>query len=177
MRFALSAVGLVLGLILSGCNSGSDAASASPSGWKEFAPEQEKFSVRMPGDPAPLVGNDMSDSKAWTADGGNLVYLIRYKQLDPSIEHDQRLIEETFDTEFETMGITENLYDLEQKKELSVAGVSGREIVGTTADKKTKRIRICVAGGRLYRVEVTGANSAVASPDAEAFFNSLKIGR
>ena len=104
--------------------------------------------------------------------------MIRYKQLDPSIEHDQRLIEETFDTEFETMGITENLTDLDQKKELSVAGVSGREIIANTADKKTKRMRICIAGGRLYRVEVTGANSAaVASPDAEAFFNSLKIGR
>jgi hypothetical protein len=178
MRFALAAVGLVLALILNGCNSGSDSASASPSGWKEFAPEQEKFSVRMPGDPAPVAGNDMSDSKAWTADGGNLVYLIRYTQLsDPSIDQDQRRIEDTFDNTFDTMGITENLTDLDQKKELSVAGVSGREIIGTTADKKTKRIRLCVAGGRLYRVEVTGANSAVASPDAEAFFNSLKIGR
>jgi hypothetical protein len=178
MRFALAAVGLILALVSSGCNSGSDAASASPSGWKEFAPEQEKFSVRMPGDPAPLAGNDMSDSKAWTSDGGNLRYLIRYTQLsDPSIDKDQRRIEETFDNAFDTMRITEKLDDLDQKKELSVAGVAGREIIGTTADKKTKRIRLCVAGGRLYRVEVTGANSAVASPDAEAFFNSLKIGR
>ena len=72
MRFALAAGGLVLALVLSGCNSGSDAASASSSTWKEFAPEQEKFSVRMPGDPAPVAGNDMSDSKAWTSDGGNL---------------------------------------------------------------------------------------------------------
>jgi hypothetical protein len=176
MRFALAAVGLVLALVSSGCNSGSDGAS--PSGWKEFAPEQEKFSVRMPGDPAPVASNDMSDSKAWTSDGGNLRYLIRYTQLsDPSIDKDQRRIEETFDNTFDTMGITENLTDLDQKKELSVAGVSGREIIGTTADKKTKRIRLCVAGGRLYRVEVIGANSAVASPDAEAFFNSLKIGR
>jgi hypothetical protein len=182
MRLALASIGLVLSLIPVGCSKSFDSAAASsgatPSGWKEFAPEQDKFAVRMPGDPALRAGNDMSDTKTWTSDGGNLVYLIQYTQLsDPSIEQDQRRIEDTLDNTFDTMEIKENLANLEQKKAVSLAGASGREIEGTTPDKKVKRIRLCIAGGRIYRAEVTGTKDAVDAPDAEAFFNSLKIVR
>jgi hypothetical protein len=181
MRLALASIGLMAALISSGCNKEADSAGSSgalPSGWKEFAPEQEKFSIRMPGDPVLQPGNDAANTKVWTVDGGNLKYLIRYTPLsDPSIEQDLRRTEEAFDNTFDTIGITDNLDNLDQSKNVSVAGVAGREIDGTTADKKSKRIRLCVAGGRLYRIEVTGTKEAVTSPDAEVFFNSLKIGR
>src|SRR5438105_4524962 len=101
MRFALASIGFVLMLASVGCNKGSDASASggtSSSGWKEFAPEQDKFSVQMPGDPALQPSNDMSGTKTWSVDGGNLTYLVRYTPLsDPAIEQDQTRIEEAFD--------------------------------------------------------------------------------
>ncbi|HKD36308.1 MAG TPA: hypothetical protein VKB78_05890 [Pirellulales bacterium] len=179
MRLALLSLGIGLIAISGGCNSGSDTANASSggssTGWKEFAPEGEHFSIKMPGDPKPLSG-DMSDTKGWTADGGNLVYKIRYTPLaDPSIEKDQGKVENQYDLTFDTIGIKDGLEGLQQTKSISFAGNIGREIVGVTADKKFDRIRLCIVGGRLYRADLIGSNEAVDSGDAKVFFDSLKI--
>jgi hypothetical protein len=94
---------------------------------------------------------------------------------DPSIEKDQGKVEDQFDITFSTIGTTDGLEDLEQTKSVSFAGNIGREIVGTTADKKVDRIRLCIAGGRMYRADLIGTKEAVDSGDAKLFFDSLKI--
>jgi hypothetical protein len=82
-----------------------------------------------------------------------------------------------FDVFAETLPTTDGIDIEDVKKQINFAGVSGREIDGATADKKSIRIRIGVIGGRRYRADVTGTSEAVNSPDAEVFFNSLKVAR
>ena len=118
----------------------------------------------------------MSETKGWTANGANLVSIIRYRPLsDPSIEQNQSNVEKEFDTVFDTVAITDGLKDVEQQKSVSFSGNIGREIEGTTADGKIDRIRLCIVGGRMYRGDVTGTKEAVESGDAKLFFDSLKI--
>jgi hypothetical protein len=178
MRFALLSLALCVILVTTGCNSGSDSANASSgnsTGWREFAAEGDHFSIKMPGDPKPIAA-DMSWTNGWTADGGNLLYKIRYKPLpDPSIEKDQGKVEEQYELTFDTIGIKDGLEDLQQTKSISFAGNIGREIVGTTSDEKFDRIRLCIVGGRMYRGDVIGSKEAVDSGDAQIFFDSLKI--
>lgn len=178
MRFALLSLAVSLMLVATGCSGGSDSASASSggsSGWKEFTPEGDHFSVKLPGDPKPLPP-DMSETKGWTANGANLVCIIRYRPLaDPSIEQNQSNVEKEFDTIFDTIAITDGLKDLEQQKSVSFSGNIGREIEGTTADGKVDRIRLCIVGGRMYRGDAIGTKEAVESGDAKLFFDSLKI--
>ncbi|HEY2146551.1 MAG TPA: hypothetical protein VGH32_01355 [Pirellulales bacterium] len=178
MRAALLSLSVSLILTASGCSGGSDSANASSggsSGWREFAPEGDHFSIKMPGDPKPLPP-DMSETKGWTANGANLVSIIRYRPLsDPSIEQNQSNVEKEFDTVFDTIAITDGLKDVEQQKSVSFSGNIGREIEGTTADGKIDRIRLCIVGGRMYRGDVTGTKEAVESGDAKLFFDSLKI--
>jgi hypothetical protein len=183
MRIALGYCGLVAALTLCGCGkTGSESASGSsvtaPSGWKEVELDDGKFTIKTPGEPVSLTNRDASATKAWGVVAPNLSYSIRYTELpDPNAVADQDKIEAMFDDFAETLPITDGIDVQEVKKQISFAGVSGREIDGTTADKKSIRIRICVVGGRRYRADVTGANEAVNSPDAEVFFNSLRIAR
>jgi hypothetical protein len=180
MRRLLESFGLLVLLAICGCNndgSGSAAAS-SGGGWKDFEPEQAKFTIKMPGDPAPLPKPDASIANIWGSSAGNLSYSIRYNELfDPDTAKDQDKIEGIFDDIYSSIGIKEQLDDRVQKRQINFGGIAGREIDGTTPDKKSTRIRMCVSGGRLYRADVTGPKEAVDSPDAEVFFNSFKVGR
>ncbi len=172
--------GLLILSVLCGCNSdgSGSAAASSGGGWKNFEPEQAKFTIKMPGDPAPLPKPDASVANIWGSSAGNLNYSVRYTELtDPGLAQDQDKIEAIFDDIYGTIGLTEKLDDREQKRQINFGGIAGREIDGTTPDKKATRIRMCVSGGRLYRADVTGPKDAVDSPDAEVFFNSFKVGR
>jgi hypothetical protein len=183
MRIALRYCGLVVVLTLSGCGkSGSESASgssvAAPSGWKETELDDGKFTIKTPGEPISLPNRDASATKAWGVVAPNLNFAIRYTELpDPNAVADQDKIDAMLDDFAETLPITGGIDVQEVKKQINFAGVSGREIDGTMADKKSIRIRICVVGGRFYRADVTGTGEAVNSPDAEVFFNSLKIAR
>jgi hypothetical protein len=180
MRRMFASCGLAVLLAVCGCNKDGDSAAASSGGggWKDFEPEQAKFTIKMPGEPAPLPKPDPAVANIWGSSGGNLSYSIRYTDLtDPSVAQNQDKIEGIFDDIYGTIGLTEQLDNREQKKQLNFGGVSGREIDGTTSDKKSTRIRMCISGGRLYRADVTGPKEAVDSPDAEVFFSSFKVGR
>jgi hypothetical protein len=180
MRWLFAFGGLAVLLAVCGCSKdGADSASASSGGgWKDFEPEQAKFTIRMPGEPAPLPKPDPAVANIWGSSEGNLSYSIRYTALsDPGMAQNQDKIEQIFDDIYNSIGLTDQLDNREQKKQLNFGGVSGREIDGTLPDKKAIRIRICVSGGRIYRADVTGPRESVDSPDANAFFNSFKVGR
>ncbi len=175
-------VGFSLLILLTLCGCGSDgagsAAASSGGGWKDFEPEQAKFTIKMPGDPAPLPKPDSTVANIWGSSAGNLSYSVRYTELtDPGLAQNQDKIEEIFDDIYGTIGLTEGLDNREQKRQINFGGIAGREIDGTTPDKKATRIQMCISGGRLYRADVTGPKDAVDSPDAEVFFSSFKVGR
>ena len=180
MHRSLACFSLIVLSAIFGCsNDGSGSAAASSGGgWKDFEPEQAKFTIKMPGDPAPPKQKpDPSISGIWESTAGNLSYSIRYTDLfDPSVTKNQDKIEQIYDDIYNSIGLTDGLDNRDQKRQ-NFGGVAGREIDGTTTDKKATRIRIGIAGGRLYRADVTGPKEAVDTPDAEAFFNSFKIGR
>jgi hypothetical protein len=179
MRRSLACCSLIVVAAICGCsNDGSGSAAASSGGeGKNFEPEQAKFTIKMPGDPAPLPKPDPGISNIWGSTAGNLSYSIRYTDLfDPSVTQNQDKIEQIYDDIYNSIGLTDGLDNRDQKRQ-NFGGVAGREIDGTTPDKKATRIRIGISGGRLYRADVTGPKEAVDSPDAEAFFNSFKVGR
>ena len=64
---------MVFVLLVAGCGKGgADSASGAGAGpstaatgsWKEFDPEQGKFTIKLPGDPQPLPGNGAA-AKVW----------------------------------------------------------------------------------------------------------------
>jgi hypothetical protein len=179
MRRLIESFGLLVLLMICGCSSdGSGSTATSSGGWKDFEPEQAKFTIKMPGDPAPLPKPDAAVANIWGSSAGNLSCSVRYTELtDPSLTQNQDKIEEIFDDVYSTIGLTEGLDNREQKRQVNFGGIAGREIDGTTPDKKATRIRMCIAGGRLYRADVTGSKEAVDSSAAEEFFNSFKVGR
>lgn len=182
MRIALGYCGIVVAVTLCGCGTAGSgppgSGGAAPTGWKEYELDDGKFAVKMPGDPIAMPSRDASATKAWSVSAGNLSYTIRYTELpDPGAVSDQDKIDALYDDFANTLPITDGIDIEEVKKQINFGGVSGREIDGTIADKKSIRVRIGVVGGRFYRAEVTGAVEAVNSPDAEVFLNSLKIAR
>lgn len=186
MRFALACSALSLLLLAAGCGHSSDGSSAASSkaGWKEFDPEKGKFSVSMPGDPQPISPTEMAGmSHVWGTTAGNLTYRVGYQDLSlDDSSPDQHALDERFDTYIETIGARESVDARDPRRPASVANTSGAEfsvtVPGKTpADKQVRRVQLCVAGGRMYRLDVTGPADVVASADADVFFNSLKIAR
>ncbi len=183
MRFALACSALTLLLLAAGCGHSSDANSGSSAnaGWKEFDPEKGKFSVSLPGDPQPLSGLEMAGmTRAWGATAGNLTYRVGYQELSlDDSSPDQSAMDQRFDTYIDTLSEREGV-DLrpgEGRRPTSVAHTSGAEFTVTTPDKQARRVQLCIAGGRMYRIDVTGPTEAVTGADADVFFNSLKIAR
>lgn len=177
MPRALICCGLLA--LIAGCNQGSaDSPSSGDTdsgAWKDFGPEKDRFSVRMPGVPKPQT-NPEGLSQAWASEAGGVTYRIGYKELfDPSVSDDLAKSEAFFDTFTDTLKFAQETEVVEEKKHINIAGGPGREIVGTTPDKKLRRIRITLAGGRYYQIDVAGTKEAVNSPDVEVFFNSLKL--
>ncbi len=179
MRCALLGFGLLLLGLFCGCNKDGGettaAASATPGEWKVFSPEGEKFSIKMPGDPTPQPIHDGTNSKAWAIQAGGDNYGIRSTAVDEMIGNDLTKTENYFDVFSQTLPIEEGTEVLAEKKPISVAGVTGREIEGLTADKKYKRLRICIAGGRFYQIMATGSKGSVNSPEVEVYFDSFKV--
>ena len=83
---------------------------------------------------------------------------------DPASVQNQDQIEKNFDDLADVMPVTDLIAIDEQKKQISFAGVPGREIDGTTLDKKSIRMRLCIVGDRRYCAAVTGSKDAVNSP-------------
>ena len=159
MRVAIGYCGLAALLILGGCSAkeSSDSPTAANSGTtsmaivKEFNPEQGKFTIKMPGDPT-LEPADGSAAKAWSSHSGPLSFSIGYTTVgDSGSTPTEDQIKQDFDNISATLPITEKIVVTDEKTPITVAGVSGREIDGTTSDKKATRIRLCVVGNRRYR--------------------------
>lgn len=175
MKRALVCGGLMSLMLLCGCWKKAATTGPSSPGWSGFDPEQGKFAVAMPGTPKeqPLVG---SDGKMWTSNADGLTYSVSYEvlQVPPGTsESDQA--EQIMDNEVNFMvKTTQGAVLAGEKKPLMVGTLPGREVdieIGGTA---MRRIRMCLAGNRLYLVEVSGPKEKVTGPDVTSFLDSFK---
>ncbi len=177
MKFAFACVAVCALLTSVGCGRSSDAGG-TVAGWKEFDPEAGKFSIKMPGDAAPLKSWEMAGMKAWGAKAGDVTYRVGYQELPMDFgAPDQARTDQMFDNYLGTLNITEDVNVHEPRKAANVAQVAGAEITVETPDKKFRRIAMCISGGRIYRADVTGSADAITGADPSLFFNSFKIGR
>ncbi len=171
--------GWVALLALAGCSKTSSSAATGT--WNDFDPESGKVSIRMPGEPKPILAGELKDinaARGWFVESGPVTYRLSYRELSPSSKVvDQDQIEGNFDDFREMLPIVENVKKLKEKKPLSVAKVSGRELDVVTKDGKSQRIQICISGGRFYRADITGPEDAINNVDGEMFFNSFTVGR
>lgn len=173
MKRALLFGGLVGLMLLFGCGKKSDAGP-SGAGWTGFDPEHGKFSLAMPGTPTekPLNG---SAGKSWTSTADGLTYTVRYAELQiPDASADTDKAEQWMDNEVEFLLTIEGGTLTGQTKPLMVGGQPGREVVIDVDGKTVRRIRMCVAGNRLYRVEVSGPKDKVGTPEVNSFLDSFR---
>jgi len=179
MTRSLAYCGLVGLLLFCGCGKAAKeggaggGTSATNSGeWKTFDPEQGKFSVLMPGTPEEARVKGGVTGKQWSAQADGLTYTIHYEVLNksPSAEEAERLI----DNEVDVLPFALNATKVGDDPKL-VGGQSGRELAFELKDKTRLRLRICVAGGRMYSLEATGTKELVNSINANTFLDSLKL--
>ena len=166
-------VGLVL---LCGCGKKSDAGP-SGAGWTGFDPEHGKFSLAMPGTPTENP-SDGSAGKSWSSSADGLTYTISYAELQtPEASADTDKVEQWMDNEVDIMLTIERGTLTKQQKPLMVGGQPGREVDIDVDGKTVRRIRMCVAGNRLYRVEVSGPKDKVFTPEVDSFLDSFKAAK
>lgn len=176
MKRALILGGLFGLILLSGCF-GKSASGPSSAGWSGFDPEKGKFTVAMPGTPTEKPNKEGSgDSWSSTADG--MTYSVSYQQLNlPAGAADTDQAERVMDNEVTYVDTIEGGTITGQKKPLVVGGEPGRELDVDVDGKTMRRIRMCVAGDRLYKVEVSGPKDKVASSDADSFLDSFRVSK
>ncbi len=176
--------GLVSGMLLlggcSGSGSGKNGETGSTGGvaeWKTFDPDHGKFSVELPGTPEVQPGGNARE-KQWTVESGGVKYSIRYMDLradgPANAEWAQRQIEVRLDT-FLMESSAQRKVEIDKRIELG--GQSGLEVVFDLPDKSRNRLWICVAGTRMYWLQVSGTKDLVNSVTISRFPNSFKIGR
>jgi hypothetical protein len=142
--------GGLMGLMLV-CGCGKKASSGpNAAGWSGFDPEQGKFSVAMPGTPTekPLKG---LAGKAWTSTADGLTYSVGYEALQvPAGATGTDQVEAWMDNDVDVLLIREGGTLTGQTKPLMVGSLPGREVDIDVDGKTVRRIRMCVAGDRLY---------------------------
>jgi hypothetical protein len=177
----LAVCGLVGLLLLSGCGKGTkegaDGANASSNSdeWTTFDPEQGKFTVLMPGTPVEQRSKGVYVGKKWTLDADGLTYTIRYDGLSKSTAApDENATEIMIGDAVDLLPFDLNATKVGDDTKL-VGGQPGRELVFEFRNKTRRRLRVCVASGRMYWLEVTGTKELVNSINANTFLDSLKL--
>ena len=169
-------LGGLMGLMLL-CGCGRKAVSGpSAAGWSGFDPEQGKFAVAMPGTPKeePLIG---SDGKMWTSEADGLTYSVSYEVLQiPNGTAETDKAQQLMDNEVEVfVKTTQGATLTGEKRTLMVGSIPGREVDVEIGGTTLRRIRMCIAGNRLYQVQVSGPKEKVGTPDVDSFLDSFRV--
>jgi hypothetical protein len=176
MKRVLVLGGLMGLMLVCGCGKKSTAGPTA-AGWSGFDPEQGKFSVAMPGTPTetPLKN---SPGKVWTSSADGLTYSVQYAELAmPEGSAGTDKVEAYMDDEVSWLMTTQGGSFAGEKKPLMVGGQPGRETDIDINGKTLRRIRMCIAGNRLYSVEVSGPPDKVATPEVDSFLDSFKVAK
>jgi hypothetical protein len=175
-RVLVFAFGFFAIALLNGCG-GSSTSGPTGSGWTGFDPENGKFTVAMPGTPAEKAMTE-SIGKRWVSTADGITYTVGYDQLRlPAGTADTDQAEQYMDNEVSTMQMLDTGKFSGEKKPLVVGGVPGREDDFELDGNKLRRIRMCVSGDRLYKVEITGPKDKVSSADADQYLESFRVSK
>jgi len=176
MKRVLVLSGMLGLLLMFGCGKKSDAGPTGP-GWSGFNPDNGKFTVAMPGTPEEksMLG---SIGKEWTSSADGLTYTVSYQELQlPPGTSDTDQAERQLDMEEDALVTLQGGKFMRDKKPLIVGGVPGREVDIDVDGKNMRRIRMALAGNRLYQIELSGPSDKVASGDADSFLDSFRVGK
>jgi hypothetical protein len=167
---------LLAAALLNGCGGGS-ASGPTGSGWTGFDPDNGKFTIAMPGKPVETTTTEPISTR-WTTTADGVTYSVGYDKLTiPSGTADTDQAEQYMDNEEDTMRTLEGGKFLPDIKPLVVGGVPGREVDVEPEPNKLRRIRMCVSGDRLYKVEISGPKDKVGTADATQFLDSFRIAK
>jgi hypothetical protein len=175
MKRVLVFSGLMGLMLLCGCGKKANSGPTGP-GWTGFDPEQGKFSVAMPGTPEEKSLPEAT-GKVWTSTADGLTYSVQYKvQEFPNGTPESDAVVQIMDGDVQWSVTTKGGTIIGEPKTLSVGGQTGREVViddGNTL----RRIRMCVAGDRLYSVTVSGPKDKVGTPEVDSFLDSFRLAK
>jgi hypothetical protein len=182
MEGPMRRVGTVLGLLFlaslaSGCNN--DGVLVDGAQWQEFAPDDGRFKVQLPGIPAPqsqsMIGTTMN---LFSLEGPELMYGIGYADMpivglerESAAQIDQRL-------NGAVQGSVNNIKaKLTRQGSIALAGkYPGKEYEANLPDGRgIIRSRIYFVSKRLYMLMVAGKPNLVMSGDTNKFFGSFQI--
>ncbi|HWB49101.1 MAG TPA: hypothetical protein VG651_08325 [Stellaceae bacterium] len=146
-----------------------EASAAPPPGWTAFQSDEGRFSIDLPAEPK-VLKNSGGDVQ-FEVDRGESGYLVEYtdgsqlKDADPKdvLDLAQRRVLQALGGKLS--GTTPK----------TVNGNPGREIDFTTKEGKAGRVRVFVAGTRLYQVWFLGPKGEEAKPDIDRFLDSFRV--
>jgi hypothetical protein len=173
-RAVLSAVVVCLGL------AGARADDAAQ--WKEYASDEGRFTVKMPGTPkkskTPIdaPGGKTLDQHQFLIDKGNLAYLVAYQD-DPNLKNvNEETAQKVLDAARDAVpkALDGKLLDTRKiKLDDKHLGVEFR--VEVASIKGVYRSRIYVVGERIYQITVVGPKEVTSSKESDAYLDSLKL--
>ncbi|HEX3998602.1 MAG TPA: hypothetical protein VHX65_08645 [Pirellulales bacterium] len=175
MKRALLISGMLGLMLMLGCWKKAESGPSAP-GWSGFNPDNGKFTVAMPGTPTetPLGTN----GKMWTSSSDGMTYSVSYQELQlPPGTSDTDQAEQQLDAEEETYLTLQEGKHTGDRKPLIVGGVPGREVDIDIDGKTIRRVRMALAGNRLYMIEVSGPKDKVNAADTDAFLDSFRVGK
>jgi hypothetical protein len=146
--------------------------------WKEFASQEGRFKVLMPGTPK----QDKFDTESDFGKGvlymnsiavGKTMYGANYCDFPAEIK--KAPIKQVFDSSRD--GAVANMQGkLAGEKDIKLGDYPGREIqIDVAGGKQLFRARVYLVDQRLYQVVVMGTKEAATSKDADKFLDSFKL--
>jgi hypothetical protein len=157
-----------------------DDPSGPPSGWTEYSPKDQSFTVQVPGGGRRserertmlLKGNRLKVNVLQVEPKGGPTYSAATVLMSPRVARSMpphERIESLRDAFVDDAKGT-----VKDTKDINQGRVAGKEYTVETA-AGTMRLRLYAAGGRLYVASVKGSQEQVTSKDANAFLDSYKL--
>jgi hypothetical protein len=159
-----------------GLKSAPEGVSNQTGDWKEFTPPGGEFTILMPGSP---VHNTRSDEgvviQFYTSLEGTSQYAASYFDVEKVdvIANPIEVIDAIKKAKTEALRGT-----LAEERDITVGSKEGREFVIRNPQEigvRDMRMRIFIVGNRVFQIFVMGDNSALHSPEAEKFFDSIHV--
>ena len=149
-------------------------------GWREFAPEEGRFSILVPRTPretTETVETEMGthDEHTFTVIHGDIAYIVNYGDYPQSLRNvDSRaMLDALRDGAVESVG-----GKLLSERAISVDGYPGREVkikVSNDSETAIMQVRIYIVRNRLYYIYTIAPETRASSPDVKKFLDSFKL--
>lgn len=165
MRTSIWLSALIVLFTLAGCNK-------APA---EFSPPGGNFKVSMPGKPTEKTqdhGNSAATTHLYASESGGMGYIVGYTEsanFTAGIATD-KLLDAARDGALQSSS-----FKLLSEQRITVDGNPGRDLSMRNGQGYTMRLKLAVAGDRLYQVGVAAKNDEASSPKIETYVQSFHI--